>query len=350
MRNIKIGEANVGADHPTYIIAELSANHVQDFDLAVKTIEAASKTGVDAIKLQTYRPDTITLDSDLPHFRTRDDTIWAGQKLHSLYEKAYMPWEWQPKLIVIAKDLGLDCFSSPFDASAVDFLDKLEVPAFKIASLEITDIPLIRLVASKGKPVIISTGAAEPADIKLAVDTCIEEGNNQIALLKCTSAYPTPLEEMNLLAIQRLQSEYNTVVGLSDHSLDRIVPVAAVTIGARIIEKHIILDRSINSVDGAFSLTPEEFKVLVDDVRKTELSLGTSDLAGSDAVKRAQASRRSLFAVVDIPKGTKITNEIVRSLRPGLGLHPRHLAKVLSMEASQDIYRGQPINWDLLCK
>ncbi len=347
MSEINIKGKKIGRDFPTYIIAELSGNHNQDFDLAVKTIEAAAKTGVDAIKLQTYTPDTITLDSDLPHFRTREDSLWAGQRLYELYKKAYTPWEWQPKLKHIANELGLHCFSSPFDKSSVDFLEKMEVPAYKIASFEITDIPLIEYVAAKQKPIIISTGIANEEDIQLAVDACQKQSNGQLAILKCTSAYPTPLEDANLNAIPLIAEKFKTVVGLSDHTLSNIAPVVAVSLGARIIEKHIILDKSLGGVDSAFSLDPAEFKELVDSVRDAEKALGQATLEPNEKMMSAKNSSRSLFAVKDIQSGETITHDNVRSLRPGLGLHPRYLPHILGKKVKNSVRKGMPLSLDV---
>lgn len=348
MKQIKIKDRVIGAEHPTYIIAELSGNHNQDFDLAVKTIEAAKEAGVDALKLQTYTADTITLDSDLPHFKTRNDSLWAGQKLYDLYKKAYTPWNWQPKLKKIANDLGLDCFSSPFDFSSVDFLEEMNVPAYKIASFEITDIPLIEYVASKGKPVIISTGIANREDIQCAIDACRSQGNDQIAILKCTSAYPTPLEDANLNTIPLIAQEFDTVVGLSDHTLGTLVPTVAVSLGARIIEKHIILDKALGGVDSAFSLDAKEFKQLVDQVRATEAAMGQATFEPNAKMISAKRSSRSLFVVEDVAAGSLLSSENIRSLRPGLGLHPKHLPEVLGKKAKFDLKKGSPLSWELI--
>ncbi len=347
-KEIEIGPRKIGEGHPCYIIAELSANHNQDFDLAVKTVEAAAAANVDALKLQTYRADTITLDSDLPHFKTRADSNWAGQKFFDLYKKAYTPWEWQPKLKKIAEDLGLQCFSSPFDATSVDFLEAMDVEAYKIASFEITDIPLIELVASKGKPVIISTGIAAEADIELALAACKKMGNDQIALLKCTSAYPTPLEDVNLRAIPLLAEKYNTVVGLSDHTLGLTVPTASVVLGASIIEKHIILDKKLGGVDSSFSLDAQEFKELVEGVRNTEKALGIATLEPNAKMISARRSTRSLFAITEIKAGDTITSENVKSLRPGVGLAPKYYEELLGKKAKVNIAKGTPMDWELI--
>jgi len=348
MKTIEIAGRTIGQDSHVFIIAELSANHNQDFDLAVKTLEAAKNAGADAIKLQTYRPDTITLDSDLPHFRTREDSPWAGQKLYDLYTKAYTPWEWHADLQKVARDLGLVFFSSPFDFTAVDLLEELQVPAYKIASPEITDVPLIESVSRTGKPVIISTGIAEEEDIRLAVDTCRRAGNDQLALLKCTTAYPTPLDEVNLLAIPTLARTFDTVVGLSDHTMETVVPVSSVALGGRIIEKHFILDRSLGGVDSSFSLNPAEFKTMVEEVRKTEKALGTGTLELTDKQRKGRRMARSLFAVRDIAEGEEVSRDNVRSIRPGLGLAPRYLSEILGRRARTAIPKGTPLSWDHL--
>ncbi len=344
----RIKQRDIGATHPVYIIAELSANHNQDFELAAKTVEAAAAAGVDAVKFQTYRADTITLDSDLPHFRTREDSPWAGQRLYDLYQKAYTPWEWQPRLKAQAESLGLDCFSSPFDFTAIDILEEMNVPVYKIASFEITDIPLIERAAATGKPIIISTGIADERDIQLAVDACRRQGNEQIALLKCTSAYPTPMEAVNLRTIPLLAEKYGTTVGLSDHTMGLTVPVAAVTLGACIIEKHIILDRELGGVDSAFSLDVAEFTAMVQAVRDTEKALGKATLEPNAKMLSAKRSARSLFAVAEIAAGEPLTTDNVRSLRPGLGMAPKHYHEVLGKKARTTIASGTPLSWDLL--
>jgi pseudaminic acid synthase len=344
----KIHDRQISADSPTYIIAELSANHKQDFDLALETIHAMKEAGADAVKLQTYRADTITLDSEKPLFRTRPDSLWAGRKLYELYEEAYTPWEWHASLKEEIEKLDMHFFSSPFDHTAVDFLDELGVPAFKIASLEITDIPLIRYAASKGKPLIISTGIARPEDIELALQSCKEEGNQQVALLKCTSAYPTPLEDANLQNIPWLQATYGCVVGLSDHTLGTLAPTLAVALGARIIEKHFILDRKLGGVDAAFSLDAKEFKQMVDAVRDTEKALGQAEYELGEKGEDARVSARSLIVTEDIPKGAPFTKENLRSLRPGAGLPPRFLPEILGKTAAEDIERGTPLSWEMV--
>lgn len=345
--NFDIGNRTVGGHNPVFIIAELSANHVQDFDIAVKTIKAIKNCGADAVKLQTYTADTMTIDSDNEHFRIKQGTLWDGKTLYQLYQEAYTPWEWQPELKKIALDCGLICFSSPFDKTAVDFLEAMAVPAYKVASFEITDIPLIEYVASKGKPVIISTGIASLSDIEEALAACKRQGNEQIALLKCTSEYPTRLEDVNLRTIPNLAETFNTVVGLSDHTPGISVPIASVVLGAKIIEKHFILDRSLGGPDAEFSLEPEDFKSMVLAVRDIEKALGNVHYDLSEKIKKSREFSRSLFAVKDIKAGEMITEENIRSIRPGFGLHPRYLGKIVGKKkARHDIDRGTPLNWN----
>jgi len=345
---IKINNHIIGGGHPVFIIAELSANHEQNFKLAVKTIHAMKEAGADAVKLQTFTPDSMTLDSDLPWFQTREDSIWAGQKLYDLYKKAYTPWDWHEKLQKIATNIGLEFFSTPFDIQAVNQLESIQVPAFKIASFEITDIPLIKKVASTGKPVIISTGIAEEEDIYLAIETCKQAGNNQIALLKCTSAYPSPFDEANLRAIPVLREKFDAIIGISDHTLGITVPIGAVALGARIIEKHFVLNRKGKGLDREFSLEPNEFKLMVRSVRELEKALGEPTLTLSEKMMQGKKSGRSLFAVHDILKGESLTIENIRSLRPNLGLHPKHLNAVLNKKASKNIAAGTPLDWNLI--
>jgi pseudaminic acid synthase len=343
---IKISNREIGDNCPVFIIAELSANHNQDYSIAVKTIEAAKEAGADAIKLQTYTPDTITIDCDNEYFQIKQGTIWDGTTLYKLYKQAYTPWEWQPKLKEIAEKLGLICFSSPFDKTAVDFLEKMNVPAYKVASFEITDIPLIEYIASKGKPVIISTGVAELGDINEAVDACRKAGNNQIALLKCTSAYPAPLEELNLNTIPALKEKYDTVIGLSDHSMNLSVPIAAVALGAKIIEKHLILDRKLGGPDSQFSLEPGEFKQMVSAIRETEKALGTVNFELTAKAIKSREHSRSLFAVKDIIAGEIFTEENIRSIRPGFGLPPKYFDVIIGKKAKRNIMKGMPLNID----
>ncbi|MFA7418652.1 MAG: pseudaminic acid synthase [Melioribacteraceae bacterium] len=334
----------------TFIIAELSANHNQDFDIAIKSIDAIKECGADAVKLQTYTADTITLDCDNDYFQIKQGTIWDGTTLYKLYKQAYTPWEWQPKLKQYTEKLGLICFSSPFDLSAVDFLEQMNVPAYKIASFEIVDLPLIEYVASKGKPIIISTGIATEEEIGDAVDACKKVGNSQIALLKCTSEYPAPIEEANLVSIPYLTEKYKVVAGLSDHTLGTTASITAVALGARIIEKHFILDRAIGGPDSSFSLEPKDFKQMVVAIRETEKSLGQVSFELTDKIKKSRHFSRSLFAVQDIKAGEIITDENVRSIRPADGLPPKYLPKILGKKVSRDISKGTPISWDLIGK
>jgi pseudaminic acid synthase len=338
----------VGKNHPVFIVAELSANHCQSFDIAVKTIEAMKEAGADAVKLQTYTPDTITINSTNEYFQIKQGTVWDGKTLYQLYQEAYMPWEWQPKLKEIAENIGIICFSTPFDKAAVDFLEGMGVPAYKIASFEITDIPLIEYVASKGKPVIISTGIATLGDIEEAVNICKRLGNYQISLLKCTSAYPTPLEEVNLRTIPNMIKTFQTVVGLSDHTLGISVPIAAVALGVGIIEKHFILERSLGGPDASFSLEPEGFKAMVRSVREVEKALGEVSYELAEKVKRSRELSRSLFAVRDVKQGEIFTEDNVRSIRPGFGLHPRYSIDIYGKKAKTDIRKGTPLRWDLV--
>lgn len=345
---IKIENKKIGGNNPTFIIAEMSANHLQNFDYAVKIIKEAKKAGADAIKLQTYTPDTITIDCDNEYFQIKQDTIWDGTTLYKLYEKAYTPWEWQPKLKKIAEEEGLICFSSPFDKTAVDFLEDMDVPAYKIASFEITDIPFIEYIASKGKPIIISTGIATLSDIEEAVNACKRMGNNQIALLKCTSAYPSPLEDINLRTIPNIKDTFKTLVGLSDHTLGSSVAVGAVALGAKIIEKHFTLSRANGGPDSAFSMEPHEFKTMVNSIRDIEKALGEVTYELTYKMKRSREHSRSLFIVKDIKAGEEFTEDNIKSIRPGFGLAPKYINSVLGKKARIDIKKGTPLSWDLI--
>jgi len=348
MKQIKIYNRMIGEGNPIFIIADLSANHQQKYNLAVKTIRAMKKAGADAVKLQTYTPDTITIDSKDKDFKIKQSKLWKGKTFYQLYKESYTPWEWQPKLKELAENLGLICFSSAFDKTAVDFLEKMNVPVHKIASFEITDIPLIEYVASKGKPVIISTGIATIEDTKEAINACKRMGNNQIALLKCTSAYPTPLEEVNLKTIPNLARKFKTVVGLSDHTLSTCIPVAAISLGAKIIEKHFILNRKLGGPDSAFSLEPQEFKSMVNSIREIEKALGEVSYKLTEKMKKNRDFARSLFIVKDVKKGEILTEENIRSIRPGYGLHPKYLKKVIGKKAKKRIKKGTPLKLDLI--
>lgn len=345
---IEISSRHIGPGYPTYIIAEMSANHNQDFDRAVKIIEAAKETGADAIKLQTYTPDTLTIDCDNEYFCIGKGTIWEGRNLYDLYGEAYTPWEWQPKLKDLANDLGLAFFSTPFDHTAVDFLEQMDVPAYKVASFEIVDLPLIRRIAQTGKPIIMSTGMATLAEIDEAVRTIREVGGEQLALLKCTSAYPASPEEMNLCTIPHLAKAFNVPVGLSDHTLGIAVPVAAVALGACVVEKHFTLSRDVPGPDSVFSLEPHEFKAMVDAIRIAEKALGEVRYEVTEREEASRIFRRSLFVVQDVGVGEMFTEENVRSIRPGYGLHTRYLDQVLGRRAARDIERGTPLSWDIV--
>ncbi|MDK2829510.1 MAG: pseudaminic acid synthase [Clostridium butyricum] len=349
MKNeIKIGSKIIGQNSPVFIIAEMSANHLQDFDRAVKIIKAAKEAGADAVKLQTYTPDTITIDCDNEYFQIAQGTIWDGTTLHKLYEEAYTPWDWQPKLKEIAEKEGLICFSSPFDNTSVDFLENMNVPAYKVASFEITDIPFIEYIASKGKPIIISTGIADLSDIEEAVNACKRMGNNQIILLKCTSAYPSPMEEVNLKTIPNLEQTFGVIAGLSDHTLGSAVSVAAVALGAKIIEKHFVLNRDEKGPDAAFSMEPKEFKKMVDDIRNVEKALGKVTYELTEKQKKSKEHSRSLFIVKDIKEGDIFTEKNVRSIRPGFGMKTKYINDVLGKTAKSDLKKGTPMEWKFI--
>ena len=337
---MQIGNYTISSTSPVFIIAELSANHNGSLDTAIETIRAAKRAGANAIKFQTYTADTITIDSKKEDFLIKG-TIWEGRNLHDLYTEAYTPWEWHEQLFDVAKEEGLECFSSPFDPTAVELLEKLNVPAYKIASFEITDIPLIELVASKGKPIIISTGIAELEDIELAIDACERMGNENIALLKCTSSYPAPIEEANMIMVKDFAERFNMIVGLSDHTIGSTAPVVATCFGARIIEKHFILDRSIGGPDASFSMNEAEFTEMVKAVREAEKAIGKVDYNLTDKQKKGKDFSRSLYIVEDVKSGEIITDKNIRSIRPGFGLHPRYYKDVLGKKANKDIERGE---------
>jgi pseudaminic acid synthase len=346
----RIANRAIGTGAPIYIVAELSANHNQSFDQAVRILRAAKEAGADAVKLQTYTADTITLRSDKECFRITGGTLWDGRILHELYQEAFTPWEWQPKLKEIADELGMHLFSSAFDESAVDFLEQMNVPAHKVASFELVDIGLIQKMARTGKPMIMSTGMASEEEISEAVEAARGAGATQIALLKCTSAYPAPPEESNLLTIPELARRFGCPVGLSDHTMGIAVPVAALALGACIIEKHLCLRRADGGPDGAFSLEPQEFKAMVEAVHTAEKALGTVQFASGAREASSRKFRRSLFVVEDIKKGELLTKQNVRSIRPADGLHPRHLNEVLGKRAARDVERGTPLSWALVAR
>ncbi|HEY2900965.1 MAG TPA: pseudaminic acid synthase [Polyangia bacterium] len=348
MPHIDIGSRRIGPGQPVYVIAEMSANHNQDFAAAVKIVEAAKACGADAIKLQTYTADTMTIASDRPDFLVGAGTPWEGQKLYDLYTQASTPWEWQAKLQAVAVRLGLDFFSTAFDDRAVEFLEELRVPVHKVASFEIVDLGLIRKMASTGKPMIISTGMSSLEEIDEAVKTARDAGARQIALLKCTSAYPAAPEDMNLLTIPHLGATFGTAVGLSDHTMGTAVPVAAVALGACIVEKHFTLSRANPGPDSAFSLEPAEFKEMVGAIRIAEAALGQVKYGGGAREEKSKVFRRSLFVVKDVKAGEAFTPDNVRSIRPGYGLHTRHLPEVLGKPAGHDVVAGTPMSWDLV--
>jgi len=344
---IVINGRAVGPGEPVYIVAEMSANHGRDYDKAARIMEAAKAAGADAVKLQTYTADTLTLKCDNEHFRIRD-TIWAGRTLHDLYQEAYTPWEWQPRLKRLADDLGLDCFSTPFDDSAVDFLEGLGVPAHKVASFELVDVGLLRRIAATGKPVIMSTGMASLEEVEEAVATLRAGGCRELCLLKCTSAYPAPPEEANLRTIPDLAARFAAPAGLSDHTLGHVVAVAAVALGACLLEKHLTFRRADGGPDAAFSMEPEEFADLVRAVRTTEKALGRVSYEVTEKQRASRAFRRSLFVVRDLRQGAVLEPGDVRSVRPSAGLHPRHLDEVLGRRLKRDAPLGTPLTWDLL--
>jgi len=342
---MQIGRYTIDNNSPAFIIAELSANHNGSLDTALETIRAAARAGADAIKLQTYTADTITIDSRKEDFMIKG-TIWEGRNLHDLYAEAYTPWEWHARLFEAARAEGLECFSSPFDPMAVDFLEQLKTPAYKVASFEITDIPLIELIASRGKPVIISTGIAEMEDIELALDACHRMGNHDIALLKCTSSYPAPIEEANLTMIRDFRERFGVITGLSDHTMGATAPIVSVCMGAKIIEKHFILDRSIGGPDASFSMTEAEFTDMVRMVRDAEKAIGRVDYNLTEKQRKGRDFSRSLYVVRDIAAGEKLTEENIRSIRPGFGLHPRYYREVLGKVAKVSMEKGDRLTLD----
>lgn len=331
-----------------YIVAEISANHGHNIQIAKDTIKAAKEAGADAVKIQTYTPNTITIDCDNEYFQIKQDTIWDGITLYKLYQEAYTPWEWHEELFKYARGIGITIFSSPFDKTAVDLLENLNTPAYKIASFEITDIPLIEYIASKGKPVIISTGIATIGEIKEAVDTCKGAGNDNIMILKCTSSYPAPYEDMNILTIPNMKDTFGVEVGLSDHSMGNTVALGAVALGAKMIEKHVILDKNIGGPDAEFSMEMDEFKSMIEEVRKLEKALGRVNYDLDEKTIKNREFSRSLFFTENIEAGDKITEKNMRSIRPGYGLHPRYYNEILGKRVKKDIERGTPVDWSLI--
>jgi pseudaminic acid synthase len=346
--HMKIKDKLVGGDAPVFIVAELSANHNKNLSIALDTVRSARDSGADAIKLQHYKPETITIDCDNDYFRITQGTVWDGTTLFRLYETAYMPWEWTEEIMKVADECGLVCFSTPFDTTAVDYLERLDVPAYKIASYEITDVSLIEYVAGKKKPVLISTGIADMNDIAAALEVCRRMKNNDIALLKCTSIYPAPFEEMNLKTIRDMGERFNVVAGISDHTMGTSVPIAAVALGAKIIEKHLILNRSLGGPDALFSMEPKEFTAMTRAVRDTEKALGSVTYDLSEKARKSREHSRSLFVVKDLARGGLLTEGNVRSIRPGFGLHPKHIAAVLGKRVNRDVRKGTPLTWEML--
>ena len=331
----------------TFIIAEMSANHNHHLDIALDTIKAAKKAGADAIKIQTYTADTLTLDCHTPDF-INGKGLWEGEALYDLYKKAYTPWEWHAEIFHVAKEEGITCFSTPFDKTAVDFLEDLGNPIYKIASFEITDIPLIKYIAQKQKPIILSTGIAMEEDIRLALDTIYTEGNKDVTLLKCTSSYPAPIEDANLLTIPDMKQRFGVKVGLSDHSEGSTVPMAAVALGAEVVEKHFIIDRSIGGPDSGFSMNAEDFKEMVDNVRNVEKALGNVYYPTDPTKIKGREFSRSLYVAEDMKAGDVITEQNVRSVRPGYGLHPKFLPELLGKNVNQDCKKGDRFSLDFV--
>lgn len=345
LKDIQIGKHSIGLKHKPYVIAEMSGNHNHFLERALEIVDAVAAAGANAIKLQTYTADTMTIKGALTI--TDPSSPWYGRELYELYQEAYTPWEWHEPIFKRAKERGLDAFSSPFDGTAVDFLETMEVPAYKVASFEITDIPLIEYIASKGKPVIISTGIATLVDIEEAVNACRRAGNNDIALLKCTSSYPAPIAEANLLTIPHLRDTFSVVAGLSDHTMGSDVAIAAVALGAKIIEKHFILDRELGGPDSAFSTEPEEFKQMVTSIRNVEKALGKINYQLSPKVEKSRIFARSLFIVKDVNEGELITKENIRSIRPGNGLHPKYYYQIMGKKFRKDFKMGAPLSWEM---
>ena len=348
MTEIKIGTRTLGIGHPSFIIGELSCNHNGDYQLAVESVMAMHAAGVDCLKLQTARPDSITIDSRKKDFIIGGGTLWDNKSLFELYTEVYTPWEWHQPLQKLAHSLGMEFFSSPFDHDAVEFLEELNVPAYKIASFEITDIPLIEHAASKGKPIIMSTGVAREDDIREAVEACRRVGNEQIILLKCTSSYPTPLEEVNLNTIPLLREKFGVQVGLSDHTIGYVVPMGAVALGAILIEKHFIMDRSIGGPDSAFSMEPTEFEQMIKNVRDVEKAMGVATLELSAKSAKNREFARSLYVVADMAEGDVFSKENIRSIRPVFGLSPRYLNEIIGKKAIKALEKGTPASWDLI--
>lgn len=346
-RTIRIKNRLIGEGYPTYIIAEMSANHAGDFNKALEIIHAAKESGADCIKIQTYTPDTMTIDCDKEYFKIKKGT-WRGENLYSLYKRAYTPWEWQARLKEEAEKIGIDFLLTPFDKTAVDFLEELGVSFYKIASFEVVDIPLIKYVAAKGKPIIMSTGMATLGEIEEAVNAIKSQGNEDICLLRCSSAYPAVPEDMNLKTIRHLEQTFGVIAGLSDHSLGSVAAMTAVALGAKVIEKHFCLSRQIETADSCFSMEPHEFKKMVEDIRSAERAIGKVSFDVSEREATNRVFRRSIFVVRDIKKGQVFTEENIRVIRPGFGLAPKHYEDILGKVASRDIERGTPLDWSMV--
>lgn len=349
MRKIKIGNRFVGEDMPAYIIAEMSANHAGSKERAKEIIHAAKEAGADCLKIQTYTPDTITMNCNNHYFHI-DNGTWEGENLYHLYEKAYTPWEWQAELKQEADKIGIDFLSTPFDKTAVDFLEDIDVECYKIASFEVVDIPLIRYVASKGKPIIMSTGMATLSEIEDALNAIRETGNQQIALLKCASAYPAITDEMNLATMKNMRETFDVEVGLSDHSMGSVGAVTAVALGAKIIEKHFCLSREIENPDSSFSMEPDEFAQMVRDIRQAELAIGKVNYGPTEQEKNSVVFRKSIFVTENIKKGDMISENNIRVIRPGYGIKPKYFDEVLGQVALVDIERGTPLQFDMIGK
>jgi pseudaminic acid synthase len=347
-KRIQIDGKPVSENSPTYVVAEVSANHLGDCDRAIEIIKAAKWAGADAVKVQTYTPDTITIDAEGEFFVVNHGSLWDGQNLHSLYKKAYMPWDWQPLLKAEAEALGLSFFSSAFDFTAVEFLEDMGVPAHKVASLEIVDIPLIKCMAKTKKPIMISTGIAREEDITEALNACQSEDNNDVILLKCTSTYPAPYDDCNLLTIPDMAKRFDCIVGLSDHTMGDLAVIAGVALGAKVIEKHITLSREDGGPDGPFSMEPGEFKDMVDKIRGVEKVMGKATYDLTYQQQKTRENARSLFVVESILKGDILTPDNVRSIRPGQGLHPRFYEEVIGRMIKQDVQKGTPLSWELI--
>ena len=325
------------------IIAEMSANHDCDIEIAKETIRAAKRAGADAIKMQTYTPDTMTLNCQNDDFKVQGGTLWDGRYLHELYQKASLPWEWHKELFDLAKSEGLICFSTPFDISAVDFLEELDCPIYKIASFEIADIPLIEYVAKKQKPIIMSTGIANYEDIKLAIETCRNVGNNDITILKCTSSYPAPINEANLKMMKRFSDDFEVKVGLSDHTMGNLLPILSIAMGATVIEKHFKLNDNVGGADASFSINEKDFKNLVDQVRLAESAMGIETYELTDKQISGKRYGRSIYISNDVKKGEILTEDNIKCVRPGLSLHPRHYNNILGKKVKNDFDKGSRI-------